>query len=230
MLTRLIMPCPGALKYPRPAPNKLDGTYRHAATADLRSPTMQAVRRTIRRSPIRLRVALLATALAFTALAAVMYQHVTETSATFDQTARQQTLTVSQQVARATADTGAAVIGVIPFAREGLDGMTLFDDKGVVQGSGGPLGPALAQLSALALEAKRAGRPLQQYRVVIERRPLEQADRRRAQPVVGDRHDHRHGRPAEGRHARHRLPRQRGPRRACARVRSRPASACSPAR
>src|SRR4051812_24702038 len=54
---------------------------------------MQAVRRTIRRSPIRLRVALMATAVAFAALAAVMYQHIAATSATFDQTARQQALT-----------------------------------------------------------------------------------------------------------------------------------------
>ena len=53
-------------------------------------------------------------ALAFSVAGAVLWQYVNETSETFTNTATQQALTVSQQVAKATAGTGVGVIGVIP--------------------------------------------------------------------------------------------------------------------
>jgi diguanylate cyclase (GGDEF)-like protein/putative nucleotidyltransferase with HDIG domain len=123
---------------------------------------MNAIRTKLRGASIRLRVFALTGVLAFTATAAVLSQYVNETSETFTNTATQQAMTVTQQVAKATSGTGVGVIGVIPFSEQGLDGMAIYDDSGKLQGRGGPLGGEIAAVGARVRAAVKDLAPSQQ--------------------------------------------------------------------
>jgi diguanylate cyclase (GGDEF)-like protein/putative nucleotidyltransferase with HDIG domain len=118
----------------------------------------------MRNATIRTRVALVATALAVTALVALGYQQLSTMSAAFSRVAEGQSLTLSTQLASATAGAGAEVVGVIPYTDQGLDGVVFFDKQGRVHAADGGLAPQLRRLGPEARTVARTGRPLQQFR------------------------------------------------------------------
>ena len=113
---------------------------------------------------IRTRVALVATALAVTALLALGVQQLTSTSATLSRVAADQSLTLATQLADATAGAGAEVVGVIPYTDEGLDGVVFFDAQGRPKASSGRLAGELRTLGPQARAVARSRRPLQEFR------------------------------------------------------------------
>src|SRR5215217_2585618 len=115
----------------------------------------------MRNATIRTRVALVATALAVTALLALGYQQLSTMSSTFSRVAEDQSLTLTTQIANATAGAGAEVVGVIPYTDEGLDGVVYFDAQGHATASSGTLAPDLRRLVPQAREVARSKRPLQ---------------------------------------------------------------------
>ena len=119
----------------------------------------------MRNATIRTRVALVATALAVTALLALGYQQLSTMSATFSRVAEDQSLTLSTQLAGATAGAGAEVVGVIPYTDRGLDGVVFFDAQGRPEAASGGLAPQLRQLAAEARTVGRTRRPIQQFRL-----------------------------------------------------------------
>jgi diguanylate cyclase (GGDEF)-like protein len=119
----------------------------------------------MRNATIRTRVALVATALAVTALLALGYQQLSTMSSTFSRVADDQSLTLTTQLASATVGVGPEVIRVIPFSDEGLNGVAVFDAQGRPQTSGGKLAPQLRQLGPQARGVVRSRTPRQRFRV-----------------------------------------------------------------
>ena len=119
----------------------------------------------MRNATIRTRVAVMATALAVTALLALGYQQLSTMSDTFRHVAEDQSLTLSTQLAGATAGAGAEVAGVIPYTERGLNGVVFFDAAGRPTAGSGRLAPYLRQLGAQAREVARTRRPKQSFRL-----------------------------------------------------------------
>jgi len=118
----------------------------------------------MRNPTIRTRVALVATALAVTALVALGYQQLSTLSATFSRVAENQSMTLATQLAGATAGTGAEVVSVIPYSDRGLDGVVVFDRNGKPRAGSGGLAPQLRRLGAEARSVAQSRKPLQQFR------------------------------------------------------------------
>ncbi|MEA2482042.1 MAG: hypothetical protein QOJ07_3964, partial [Thermoleophilaceae bacterium] len=112
-----------------------------------------------------MRVAFTVTALAVTVLLAIGYQHVATMSDGFSRVAEDQGLTLTSQLANATAGAGSNVVSVIPYSEQGLDGLAIFDARGHLLASGGGLGPQLRLLGDEARRVAHARRPLQQFRL-----------------------------------------------------------------
>jgi diguanylate cyclase (GGDEF)-like protein len=147
-----------AVKFGPVRPNTLEGEARKV-------PRLKAApTESMHTATIRTRVALVATALAVTALLALGYQQVSTMSGTFSRVAEDQSLTLSSQLANATAGAGAEVVGVIPYTSEGLDGVVFFDAQGRPRAGSGGLAPELRTLGAQAREVARTRRPLQEFR------------------------------------------------------------------
>jgi diguanylate cyclase (GGDEF)-like protein/putative nucleotidyltransferase with HDIG domain len=126
---------------------------------------MGTIERALRTATIRTRVAILATLIALFALLALGYQQLSTMSATFTRVAENESLTLTTQLASATAGAGAEVVGVIPYTSEGLDGVVVFDRDGRVQASRGALAPLLRELGPDAARVARSGRPAQEFRL-----------------------------------------------------------------
>jgi diguanylate cyclase (GGDEF)-like protein/putative nucleotidyltransferase with HDIG domain len=126
---------------------------------------MTRIHRTLRNATIRTRVAMLATLLAFVALVALGYQQLSKMSETFTQVAEDQSLTMTTQLANATAGAGAEVVGVIPYTRRGLDGVVFFDKNGRVTAAKGDLAPALRELGPTVRRVARSRRASQEFRL-----------------------------------------------------------------
>jgi diguanylate cyclase (GGDEF)-like protein len=114
---------------------------------------------------IRTRVALIATALAFTALLALGYQQLSAMSATFSRVSEDQNLTLTTQLGNATSGAGAEVVSVIPYSREGLDGVVFFDAQGRPRSSNGGLAAQMRRLGPQARQVVRTRRPVQLFAV-----------------------------------------------------------------
>ena len=112
-----------------------------------------------------IRMALVAAALAATALLALGYQQLSTMSSTFSRVAEDQSLTLTTQLASATAGAGREVVGVIPYTDEGLDGVVFFDAQGRPAASSGRLAGELRGLEAQAREVAQSRRHLQEFHV-----------------------------------------------------------------
>ena len=121
--------------------------------------------RGLRKASIRMRVAILATLLAVVVLIALGYQQLSKMSETFTRVAEEQSLTLSTQLANATADAGAAVVGVIPYTPRGLDGVVFFRADGTPEASKGALSPLLRELGPQARAVARSRKPMQEFRL-----------------------------------------------------------------
>jgi len=119
----------------------------------------------MRNATIRTRVTLVATALVVSGLLALGYQQLSAMSSTFRHVAEGQSLTLTTQLANATAGAGAEVVNVIPYTDEGLDGVVFFDAQGHVKAGNGALALELRRLGPQAAKVAKSGRPLQEFRV-----------------------------------------------------------------
>ena len=110
-------------------------------------------------------MALAATLLAVTCLGVLGYLQLRTMSTTFDNVADEQGLTLTTQLSEALVGAGQGVVQVIPFTDKGLDGVAVYDSRGRLQVHGGGLDATVSKLGPEAVDAARAKRNRQEFRL-----------------------------------------------------------------